>query len=134
MPTPEPTALRPGPCPCQSGDSYLGCCGPLHDGLSVAPTAERLMRSRYSAFAVGDVGYLLSTWHPSTRPDEFELDATLIWTRLDIERTERGGPFDTDGVVEFTAQCRADGIRSRQHEVSRFVRVDRRWLYLDAAD
>ncbi|TFC15302.1 hypothetical protein E3O19_09290 [Cryobacterium algoritolerans] len=134
MPTPGTTASRPGRCPCRSGDSYLDCCGPLHDGLSFAPTAERLMRSRYSAFVVGDVGYLLSTWHPSTRPHEFELDAALVWTRLDIERTERGGPFDTDGVVEFTAQCRAGGIRSRQHEVSRFVRVDRRWLYLDALD
>ncbi len=133
VPTIETKIARPERCPCQSGERYLDCCGPLHSGEAVAPTAERLMRSRYSAFAVGDTGYLLSTWHPSTRPREFKLDAGLVWTRLDIERTLRGGPFDTEGIVEFTAQCRSDGTRSTQHEVSRFVRVDRRWLYLDAS-
>ncbi len=132
VPTPETNPIRPERCPCQSGESYLGCCGPLHSGQTVAPSAERLMRSRYSAFAVGDDAYLLSTWHPKTRPREFELDPALVWTRLDIHRTLHGGPFDTDGIVEFTAHCRSDGIRSTQHEVSRFVRVDRRWLYLDA--
>jgi SEC-C motif domain protein len=123
---------RPERCPCQSGDSYAVCCGPLHSGEALAPTAERLMRARYSAFAVGDVGYLLSTWHPLTRPADFELDATLRWTRLDIERRENGGVFDRTGVVEFTAHCRRNGVRSVQHEVSRFERIDRRWYYLDA--
>jgi SEC-C motif-containing protein len=92
------------------------------------------MRSRYSAFAVGDAAYLLRTWHPRTRPVELELDAELRWIRLDVERTERGGLFDTDGVVEFTAYGRENGERMQQHETSRFVRVETRWVYLDAAD
>jgi SEC-C motif-containing protein len=99
--------------------------------VAAAPTAEALMRSRYCAFALGDAAYLLVTWHPSTRPEPFELDADLRWTRLDIERTVRGGPFDTDGVVEFTAYCRNNGTPQKQHEVSRFVKLDRRWVYLD---
>lgn len=89
------------------------------------------MRSRYAAFAVGDAGYLLATWHPLTRPDSLELDADVQWTRLDIDGTVRGGPFDSDGVVEFTAHFRLHGRRDRQHETSRFRRVERRWLYLD---
>lgn len=92
------------------------------------------MRSRYSAFALGDPDYLLATWHPSTRPRSLELDGEQQWVRLDIVRTIRGGPLDVDGVVEFTAHYREDGERHRQHETSRFVKVDRRWLYLDSLD
>jgi SEC-C motif-containing protein len=92
------------------------------------------MRSRYSAFAVGDTEYLLKTWHPSTRPDSLELDSELRWTRLDILRTVRGGPFDTDGVVEFTAYSTLDGERQQQHETSRFVKLDRLWFYVDSLD
>ena len=61
-------------CPCLSGLQYGECCGPFHSGDAFAPTAERLMRSRYSAFAVGDADYLLATWHPTTRPAELALD------------------------------------------------------------
>lgn len=92
------------------------------------------MRSRYSAFVVGEAGYLLRTWHPSTRPDELVLDDSIRWMRLDIERTERGGLFDDDGIVEFTAHYRDGAERGSQHETSRFVRVERRWVYLDALD
>ncbi|RDV46301.1 hypothetical protein DOE76_03940 [Leifsonia sp. ku-ls] len=117
-------------CPCLSGETYDACCGPLHRG-EPAPTAERLMRSRFSAFALGDADYLLRSWHPSTRPSSLELDPGLVWYRLDIERTERGGPLDTDGVVAFTAHYRGEE-RGRLHEVSRFVREGRDWFYVDA--
>jgi SEC-C motif-containing protein len=117
-----------------SGEAYIDCCGPLHAGAATAPTAERLMRSRFSAFAVGDAEYLLRTWHPSTRPDSLELDSAQRWTRLDIVRTVRGGPFDGDGVVEFTAHSISEGERHQQHETSRFVRLDRQWFYVDALD
>ncbi|MFZ2176709.1 MAG: YchJ family metal-binding protein, partial [Rhodococcus sp. (in: high G+C Gram-positive bacteria)] len=55
-------------CPCLLGEPYDDCCGRYHRGVTTAPTAERLMRSRFSAFAVLDAEYLLATWHPSTRP------------------------------------------------------------------
>ena len=90
------------------------------------------MRSRYSAFAVGNTRYLLATWHPRTRPRTLELDGAQQWVRLDIVKTIKGGPLDVDGVVEYIAHYREDGERHRQHETGRFVRVDRRWLYLDS--
>jgi len=117
-------------CPCGSGEAYANCCGPLHAGAP-APTAERLMRSRFSAFALGDAAYLLRSWHPSTRPQALDLDDGLRWYRLDIESTERGGPFDADGVVAFTAYYKG-AERGSLHEVSRFVREGGDWYYVDA--
>ena len=90
------------------------------------------MRSRYAAFAVGEPDYLLATWHPLSRPETLELDADVRWLRLEIERTAQGGPFDSEGVVEFTAYSRCGGATTAQHEVSRFVRLDRRWVYQGA--
>ncbi len=89
------------------------------------------MRSRFSAFAVSDPDYLLATWHPSTRPAELELDAERRWYRLDILSTSGGSPFETAGTVEFEAYYRSPGGAGSQHEVSRFVREDGRWFYLD---
>lgn len=97
----------------------------------LAPTALRLMRSRFTAFATGDAAHLLRTWHPSTRPEGLDLDDAVRWQRLDILDTERGGPFDVDGVVEFEAFFREEGVRGSMRERSRFVREDRFWLYVD---
>ena len=119
-------------CPCQSGLPYAECCEPFHLGHSPAPTAERLMRSRYSAFAVGAVDYLLATWHPSTRPDELSLDPDVRWTSLEILGRTRGGMLDSVGTVEFRANYRSDGGRGSQHETSTFRRENRIWLYVDA--
>lgn len=120
-------------CPCLSGLQYGECCGPFHSGDAFAPTAERLMRSRYSAFAVGDADYLLATWHSTTRPAELALDPEQRWYRLEIEAASRGGMLDTEGTVEFRAFSRSGGSASEQHEVSRFGRENRRWVYLDGS-
>ena len=133
MPTPPPVFSQPRPndrCPCLSGATFGECCGPYLDGAADAPTAVQLMRSRYTAFVVGDIAYLLSTWHPSTRPAALELDPAMRWYRLDVLRRERGGPLDRDGVVEFRAFYRRDGARGEQHEVSSFAREGRRWRYV----
>ncbi|MGY2744716.1 YchJ family protein [Arthrobacter sp. UYCu723] len=135
--TPGPDAHRrrstfEGNCPCLSGEQYSDCCGRFHRGEAEAPTAEQLMRSRYSAFVVLDAAYLLRTWHPDTRPAGLELDPEMRWRRLDIVSTSRGGPLDSEGTVEFKAHFRHDGERGVHHETSRFLRVDRRWYYLDA--
>ncbi|MHA6670297.1 YchJ family protein [Homoserinimonas sp. A447] len=120
-------------CPCLSGSPYDECCGPFHAGVAAAPTAERLMRSRYSAYAVGDVAYLLRTWHPATRPSELTLlDPELRWYRLDILSTSGGGMLDTDGTVEFRAHFKAADGAGSQHETSRFARHDGGWVYVDA--
>lgn len=120
-------------CPCLSGETYGACCRPFHVGEALAPTAERLMRSRYSAYVVGDAAYLLATWHPRTAPVELDLDPQQRWFRLDILASDRGGMLDTTGTVEFVARYRLGGEAGEQHEVSTFIRSGRRWLYVDAA-
>lgn len=117
-------------CPCFSGDAFSSCCGPLLQGVA-APTAERLMRSRYTAFGLEDAEYLLSSWHPSTKPATIDFEPDLHWRRLLILDRVAGGPFDTEGVVEFEAFWRQGAERGSLRERSRFVREDRRWLYLD---
>lgn len=121
-----------GACPCGSGLPYGDCCGRLHRGEADAATAEALMRSRFSAFAVGDADYLLRTWHSSTRPDRLRLDPEQRWTRLEILGTDRGSLFDTTGTVAFRAHYREAGRPDTLDEHSRFVREDGRWVYLDA--
>jgi SEC-C motif-containing protein len=121
----------PSECPCGSGTSYAGCCGRLHRGAA-ADTAEELMRSRYAAFVVGDEAYLFRTWHPRTRPDDLTLPADRTWTRLDVLRSEAGGPGDESGVVEFEAHYLSGGRPGVQREVSSFERRRGVWVYVDA--
>ncbi|MCZ2403151.1 YchJ family protein [Paenarthrobacter sp. Z7-10] len=118
-------------CPCLSGETYAQCCGRYHGGLADPPTAEALMRSRYCAFARNDAPYLLASWHSSTRPASVELDPTLQWRRLDIVTVSRGGFADNHGTVEFKAHYRQHGRSGVLAELSRFVREDGRWVYLD---
>ncbi|MGW1346494.1 YchJ family protein [Kribbella sp. NPDC002412] len=122
-------ARRTSPCPCGLGASYADCCGPLHDG-GTATTAEQLMRSRYSAFVVGDTAYLLRTWSAATRPAELQLDEDIRWTGLEILGTTDGSPFHTAGTVEFRASYRLGGRTGHQQENSRFVREDGAWVYV----
>jgi SEC-C motif domain protein len=114
------------PCPCASERPYAECCAPWHAGAP-APTPEALMRSRYSAYALGDVDYLLSTWHPSTAPGELELGFTK-WVGLEVLHAEQSGDA---GVVEFVARYKVNGKAEKLHEVSRFVCEQGRWLYID---
>jgi SEC-C motif-containing protein len=120
------------PCPCGLGEPYDDCCGRLHRGEAAAPTAELLMRSRFSAFAVRDEPYLLRTWHRSTRPRRVEFDPDQEWFRLDIVGKPRGGLLDADGTVEFRAHYRVGGRPGVQDEHSRFVRDGGAWQYVGA--
>lgn len=96
----------------------------------MAPDAEALMRSRYAAFVLNELDYLLDTWHASTRPSSLEANAPgMKWLGLQVRRHERQ---DADhATVEFVARSRHNGQASRLHEVSRFVREDGRWFYVD---
>ena len=119
-------------CPCQSARSYEACCGRYHAGALHlhAPTAEALMRSRYSAFVLGLTDYLLATWHASTRPASLEPNEPgLKWLGLEIKRHQLD---DADHArVEFVARSKLGGRAHRLHELSRFVREDGRWFYVD---
>ncbi|MDH7944833.1 YchJ family metal-binding protein [Pseudohongiella sp. SYSU M77423] len=122
-------------CPCDSGKRYSICCGSLHAGKEFARTAKQLMRSRYSAFAIGGLGdYLLQTWHPDTRPavSAEQLGAKdTDWIRLEILDANQSG---VTAMVEFKAHWRDETGRVQiHHERSRFLRIKGRWFYLDTA-
>lgn len=119
-------------CPCDSNLDYSSCCEPFISGVLAAPTAEALMRSRYTAYTQDDNSYLLRTWHSDTRPtDNPGYDDGTIWTGLKILRTEAGDADDSQGVVEFIASCERKGVASQLHETSHFSREDNQWLYIE---
>ncbi|MBP5864686.1 MULTISPECIES: YchJ family protein [Streptomyces] len=122
VPSPVPRA-----CPCGLPEAYESCCGRRHSGAAAAPTAEALMRSRYSAFVVRDEAYLLRSWHPRTRPAAVDFDTTMRWTGLEILDTGDGSAFHSTGTVTFRASFRGGSL----HERSRFERVDGAWVYVD---
>lgn len=127
MTTPDPIA-----CPCGTAKPYAACCGRWHQGPQAlqAPTAQDLMRSRYSAFVLDRLAYLLDTWHPGTRPASLEPNPPgLKWLGLTVKQAS---DQDADhATVEFVARSRLAGRASRMHEVSRFVREGGRWYYVD---
>jgi SEC-C motif domain protein len=132
-PRPQPSLDLTAPCPCGLGPPYLQCCGVFHRGEAFAPTAELLMRSRYSAFAVRDEAYLLRTWHHMTRAPRVWFDDDETWLRLEILGTTAGSAFHTEGTVEFRAHFSNQGRLDSIYENSRFVREHGRWVYLDEA-
>ncbi len=89
------------------------------------------MRSRYTAYVVGDSKYLLATWHASTRPETLKLQESLKWQGLKIKSTTKGQQGDTSGTVEFVAVSKTDGRAHRLHENSRFSYEDSQWFYID---
>ncbi|MGJ8514903.1 YchJ family protein [Carnimonas bestiolae] len=128
-----------GDCPCQSGRAYSECCEPLHRNDAVAESAEALMRSRYSAFALGGLGeYLLDTWHDSAS-EKAQLDAATLsrrdvdWHGLEILDSHQQGD---KARVEFRAHFSTPGHahqpaeRECLQERSRFIRESGRWFYL----
>jgi SEC-C motif-containing protein len=117
------------PCPCGRPAIFDACCQPLLDGRTHAPDAETLMRSRYSAYATGAVDYLRNTWHASTRPSDLSLDDNPRWIGLKVLRAEATGA--DSAIVEFIARYRVGGRAQQLHEISRFVREDGRWYYVD---
>lgn len=125
-----PGKVRGAACPCGSGKDYAQCCGPFHDGQD-APTAEALMRSRYSAYVLALEPYLLDTWHAGTRPPSLDLDedGPTRWLGLEIRRHQRTGP--DSATVEFVARYKISGRAFRLHEISRFIQEEGRWYYVN---
>lgn len=124
-------------CPCGGlppGAAYRQCCQPYLEGTAVAPDAERLMRSRYTAFTLANAAYLLSTWHSSTRPEDLALDPPNAphgtrWLGLTVHCHERSDA--NHAIVEFTARFREAGKAQRMHETSRFIQEGGQWFYVD---
>ena len=119
------------PCPCGSNKNYAACCGQHIDGGAAAPSAEALMRSRYTAYTLLREDYLQASWHTSSRPAQLDLaaEAPSKWLGLQIRRHQQQDAGHA--VVEFVARYKVAGRAHRLHEVSRFVREDGRWFYVD---
>ena len=123
-------ALDNNPCPCGSKKSYASCCELLHNA-EPAPSAEALMRSRYSAFALGLDEYIQRSWHVSTRPpvDSSGDKEKLQWIGLQIKRHQQSD--DNHAIVEFIARYKINGRAFVLHETSRFMRENGHWFYVN---
>ena len=122
------------PCPCRTGTkdviSFGECCHPYLCGETLPTTAEALMRSRYSAYAIGDLEYIKRTWHPDTLPVDLRLVPDQVWIDLKITRIEAGDAADSTGIVEFIAKSKRNGRARRMHEISAFSKLNNRWFYV----
>lgn len=131
-----PRRREDGPCPCGSGRSYATCCMPFHHSKAKPPTAEMLMRSRYSAYFFRNVGYLVETKHPDHREPGLRkgLEKTIHqanFAGLEIVAVAKGGAEDKTGKVEFIARYYVQGEAQEHHEISRFRRYKGEWKYVD---
>ena len=123
-------------CECGLGPSTDECCGRFLSGEAHPETAEALMRSRYTAYTKQNIDYVFGTHDPQTASNQDKTYAEkwardAKWDGLEIVSTEKGGPEDTEGVVEFKAKYRIDHQPAVHHERSRFRKEDGRWYYVD---
>ena len=124
------------PCPCTSKIPFDRCCGPYISGAKAPENAELLMRSRFSAYAMGKVDYLIETTAEAERGalSREELAAyckSISCVGLKILSREAGGPGDDTGSVKFHASLQVNGKRQLHSELSRFSREEGRWRYVD---
>ena len=121
-------------CPCGSGRLYSECCEPYISGKVNAPTAEALMRSRYTAYAEHAIDYIINTCvhrgkedidYKSTR----DWSEQSVWLGLKILSIEKGSLADTEGTVEFEASYERDGLKDVHHEKAKFKKDGAIWLY-----
>lgn len=119
-------------CPCGSETTFKKCCEPIHNNHRLADTAEKLMRSRYSAFVIKNEPYLLKTWSKKRRPQKLYIaEQNIEWLGLTIHDTEAGGTEDKIGEVEFSAHYIEDGVHHILKEKSRFRKTNQLWFYVD---
>ena len=122
------------PCPCGSGLALVACCGPYLAGTKSAPTAEALMRSRYTAYVKHDIDYIVETC-VKNEEEGIDIDSTKEWSEqsewlgLKIVKTEKGGAMDSEGIVEFVASFKFKGKKEDHHERSRFVKKAGTWFF-----
>ncbi|MCU7839825.1 MAG: SEC-C domain-containing protein [Candidatus Thiodiazotropha sp. (ex Lucinoma annulata)] len=123
-------------CYCGSGVAYENCCEPILDGTTKAMTAEVLMRARYSAFAAHKAEFLHQSLHPDHRHDH-DIEATRRWSEnaqwmnLQVVELKGGTETDEEGSVEFIATYKEKGVVRPHHEISRFLKQDGDWYFVD---
>ncbi|MBL4866947.1 MAG: SEC-C domain-containing protein [Pseudomonadales bacterium] len=120
-------------CYCDSGTVFEKCCEPYLKGISIPGTAEQLMRSRYTAYALWDEQYLINTWHSRTRPTNKRVESNDVkWHRLKVKEVLSGGVNDNSGEVVFQAIYKVNGKAHKHNERSIFEKEEGVWRYVDA--
>jgi SEC-C motif domain protein len=124
-------------CPCGSGKKYGDCCEPIIKNKTPAPTAEALMRARYSSYVKGEIDFIATSCITKEGGNDIDLDETKKWSKesewfgLTIHSSSKGGASDTEGVVDFSADYARNGMRDEHREIATFKKVDGKWLYAD---
>lgn len=127
--------LKTDECPCGSGKKYGDCCEPIISGAKKAPTAESLMRARYTSYVVGAIDFIIDTCTTNGNERDIDRKATEDWSKnstwhgLQILHTEKGGENDTEGLVEFEATYTLRHMKEKHHETANFKKVDGTWFY-----
>ena len=122
-------------CPSGSSLALTECCGPIIAG-SPAPSAEAMMRARYTAYTQHNIDFIMASTHPDGRADS-DIDAmrawaeTADWQSLEVLQVEAGTNQDRKGLVEFKAHYLIGGVKHHHHEVSGFVNSDAGWQFRD---
>lgn len=128
--------MEQGICPCGTGRLYQDCCGPVISGERKASSAMELMRSRYTAYAMADVDYIVNSTHPDQR-DSNDKEAIKQWAEksewlgFEVKGSEKGGEGDDTGSVEFVASYTDRGVKMQHHEMAEFRRLDGDWYFYD---
>ncbi|WP_196889098.1 YchJ family protein [Aureivirga sp. CE67] len=122
-------------CPCGKNTSLENCCLPIIKGEKKAKTAEELMRSRYTAYTLADIDYIMKTHHHTSRPlseyVEIQKWAKRVkWLKLEVLKTKKGTETDTEGFVEFKAHFKELFKKKIIHENSYFVKENEEWFYV----
>lgn len=122
-------------CPCGTGSPYEMCCGMYHNNPGTAPTAEILMRSRYTAFVIRDFNYIAITQKLKENPEQVAADIedsndNTQWIKLEVHETEEGLEKDKKGMVSFSAHFKEGKHIGRLSERSLFKKIKKEWFYI----
>ncbi len=126
-------------CPCGSGADFSDCCEAFVSGHHTAKTAEQLMRSRYTAYILKKVDYLVETTYPDSRTPDLKKSIRkwmkqVEWLKLHVVAMDAGSEIDIEGRVEFMAEYIADSGPGRHHECSVFKKIEDQWYYVGEED
>ena len=126
-------------CVCGVGRTNEECCLPVIRGEKSATTAEQLMRARYAAHVLGEVDFILQSVHPD-HLEGVDRGNTELWSRqskwlgFELLATDRGGPDDDTGTVDFVARYKLKGVAVAHRERATFEKKEGRWYFVDGKD
>ena len=124
-------------CPCGSGKAYSDCCESIISGKKLAPTAEALMRARYSAYVKHEIDFIAESCVRREGENDIDMEETRRWSEesqwlgLKIHSVKQGGPSDEEGLVEFSATYTRNNMKDEHREIAGFKKVDGKWLYAE---